>query len=74
LNRDSFTNYILAHLGSASFSGFQGTLDSFGMASATLDTLGPIPAGMVGNTAHFSFLNTSPVDFSANAVGILIQP
>ncbi len=74
LNRDAFTDLILANLNNTTFDQFQGSFDANGMASAVLDTLGPISSSLAGSTAHFSYLTTAPADFAADAVEVLILP
>lgn len=74
LNRDFFTNYIIANLSSPMFVNFLGALDGAGSGAATLDTLGPIPPVWVGRTTHFAFAVTATWNFASNTVAVKIVP
>jgi hypothetical protein len=72
LNRDWFTDFILARLNTIPFTNFWGTLDASGQGSARLNAP-PIP-GWAGVTMHFAFVTSNPWDFASNAVAIEIVP
>jgi hypothetical protein len=72
LNRDAFTNFVLANLNTSLFQDFSGSLDGSGHALATL-TAPPIPA-WIGTTAYFAFATVTPWDFASNAVAIEVVP
>jgi endonuclease I len=76
LNRDFFTDYILANPAAPYFTGFRGILDGSGRGAARFDTLGPLPAGLfpVGTTIHFAYTVTAPFDFVSNAIAIEVEP
>ena len=74
LNRDWYMNRILSQLNGPSFSGFLGTLDGAGQATATFDTLGPLPPSMVGMRLDFAYLLKGPFDFVSNPVPVVIIP
>ena len=74
LNRDGFTQFVIQNTNGPGFQGFAGSLDANGFASATIDTLGPIPASLVGRTAHFAFVTLNPIDFASNPVAVRIMP
>ena len=74
LNRDNFTQFVIQNTNGPGFQGFAGSLDANGFASATIDTLGPIPASLVGRTAHFAFVTLNPIDFASNPVAVRIMP
>lgn len=72
LNRDWFTDYILARLNTAVFSNFWGTLDAFGKGAAQLNAP-PIP-NWVGRTIHFAYTLNNPWNFASNPVGVEVVP
>ncbi len=72
LNRDWFTDYVLARLNTSTFSDFWGSLDPAGTAQAQLNAP-PIP-GWVGTTLHFAFALNAPWDFASNAVAVEVVP
>lgn len=72
LNRDWFTDYILANLNNAIFSSFLGTLDGTGRATAWLNTP-PIPT-WAGTTMHFAFATMNPYDFASIPLAVEIVP
>ncbi|MEW6071048.1 MAG: C25 family cysteine peptidase [Planctomycetota bacterium] len=74
LNWDSFTDMILAMVGSPYFVGFWGTLDGAGEATATLDTLGPLDASLIGLGASFAYGVLAPPDFVSNAFTVIFDP
>ena len=73
LNRDWFTDFILARLSSPVFAGFWGTLDAAGQAAAFLNAP-PLNPGWVGTTTHFAYALASPWDYSSRAAMIEIVP
>jgi len=72
LNRDWFSDYILANLGRPLFTDFWGALDSAGEAQAGLDAP-PLP-GWAGTTFNFAFCLSDPWDFASNAVAVEVVP
>jgi len=72
LNRDWFTNYILAHLNIPTFTGFWGRLDVMGNASAQLNV--PAVPGWIGRRLYFAYANATTWDFASNAVMVDIVP
>jgi hypothetical protein len=72
LNRDTFTNFVLARLNSLIFTDFLGTLDGSGKATARLN-VPPIP-GMAGTSMYFAFATAFPWDFASNAAEIYLDP
>jgi hypothetical protein len=72
LNRDWFTDFILARLNTTLFTGFQGQLDAAGGATARLNA--PALSGWVGLKMHFAYATVLPYDFASNAVLIEIVP
>jgi len=73
LNRDWFTDYILARLNTSMFSAFWGTLDSTGKATASLNAL-PVQPGWIGRTIHFAFATAFPWDYVSNPAAVEIVP
>lgn len=74
LNRDWLTDFVLSHMGLPHFSGFSGSLDTTGSATARLDTRGPVNPYFLGKTLTFAFATTSPWDFASNAVNVDVLP
>jgi len=75
LNRDFVFDFIRNNFGSPLFTGFLGTLDAAGQATAVFDTMGPIPGVLPpGTTLHFAFTTVNPYDFQSNAVAVDIVP
>ena len=71
-NQDQAFNYIRNHLNNSMFINFQGTFDGSGQATATFDTLGPVPPVVSpGAIFNFAYTTISPFDFQSNAVEIL---
>jgi len=73
LNRDWFTDFILARLNTTVFAGFWGTFDATGRAAAALNAP-PLQPGWIGKTLHFAYATASPWDYVSNAVPIEIVP
>lgn len=73
LNRDWFTDFILARLNSGLFQNFQGTLDASGQGAAQLNAP-PFSPTWVGTTMHYAFATTYPFDYASNAVAVEIVP
>ena len=72
VNFDSLTNIVVNNLNTPAFSGFLGSLDSQGRASATFDTivaLGPIAIGL---EVTFAYVLTLPIDFASNPVTVTV--
>ena len=77
INWDLLTNFVLAFLNTPIFQNFLGTLDAAGSASATFDTLGPLPKGTAGVVMSFAYAlpYSAPGGwFASNAVDIEIIP
>ncbi len=72
LNRDWFTNYILARLNTAVFTDFDGTFDGAGNAAAQLNAP-PIPT-WIGTTMHYAWAVKNPWDQASNPVEIVVDP
>ena len=73
LNRDWFTDFLLARLNTHPFTGFWGTLGPDGSESAFLNA--PVlNAGWVGTTMHLAFATANPWDYSSNAAAIEFVP
>ena len=73
LNRDAFSDYILAHCNDPVFIDFRGTLDADGRGTAVLDAPGPLPLP-AGRIMYLSLTTLSPFDLQSNPVGIVITP
>lgn len=71
LNSDAFSLTVRDTINQGPFRDFAGTLDNSGTAIATLQ-LGPINAGMLGETMHFAYLQMNPLGFPSNPVAILL--
>ena len=74
LNWDVFTNIGLSLINTPMMAGFAGNLDGQGLATAKLDTLGPLPGGSAGITLYFAFMCFHPFDFVSNSIAIEIVP
>jgi len=74
LNRDWFTDFVLANLNGAFFVDFYGNLNGAGQGAATLDTLGPFSTYFIGRTLHFAWAAIAPLDFASNAVAVDVVP
>jgi len=72
LNRDWFTNWIIANLQLPVFSNFWGTLDGAGHAVAPMNV--PTIPTWVGTTMYFAFATANPWDFASNAVVVAVVP
>jgi hypothetical protein len=73
INRDAFTNFILANLNGQLFADFRGVLDGSGQAGASLNAP-PLPPAYVGRKMDFAFALMNPFDFASNAVRVEIVP
>lgn len=76
LNRDGFTYATRTNANTPAFQKFQGVLDATGSASATMDTLGPLPPSTIGFQLDFALLvlgNSWPV-YASNPTGVSILP
>jgi hypothetical protein len=69
INFDLLTYTILDLLNTALFTGFLGTLDSFGAATAQLNSPA-LPPGYVGLKIHFAFCLNDPYDFVSNPLEV----
>jgi len=72
LNRDWFTDFVIARLNTYTFADFWGTLDTSGNAQARLNA--PPVAGWIGTTLYFAYALPSPWDFASNAVAVTVVP
>lgn len=72
LNFDDFLLFTIS--GDPHFMNFAGTLDLLGRASASISTLGPLPPGFAGFTAHFAYVVLAPLDFASNPVPLTVIP
>jgi hypothetical protein len=72
VNWDLFTNMVISLANSSVFSDFMGTLDSKGMASATLNL--PAVPGTAGIVMTFSYALNGPWDFVSNPFEVEIVP
>jgi hypothetical protein len=72
LNRDWFTDFILARLNSGPFQEFFGSLNASGSATAQLNAP-PVP-GYAGVTMHYAYALNNPWDFVSNPVAIEVVP
>ncbi|MHC4944911.1 MAG: right-handed parallel beta-helix repeat-containing protein, partial [Planctomycetota bacterium] len=70
LNWDSFTDLVFGLLNTQFFSGFLGTLDGNGQATAQLN-VPPVP-GLAGTTMYYAYCLNSPFDFVSNPIPIEI--
>jgi len=74
LNRDGLTQFVLNNITGPWFTGFQGTLDAAGSATAQLDTLGSLPPSFAGATIHFAAATSYPWDFASNPIAVEVEP
>ena len=70
---DGFTNAALGVTNTAAFDRFFGLLDSSGCASARFDTLGPLPAGLMGLELSFAYVLLTPMDSASNAIVVAVE-
>ncbi|MBU0754204.1 MAG: right-handed parallel beta-helix repeat-containing protein, partial [Planctomycetes bacterium] len=73
LNCDFFTDFVVANMNSSFFDDFFGALDENGAATATVDTLVPIPDA-VGAKLYFAYALGYPWEFASNPVVIDLVP
>ncbi len=73
LNWDLFSDVALSLVNTPVFAAFAGTLDGAGRATATFDTLGPVPVA-TGLTLHFAYGLRSPWDVASNPVAVRFSP
>jgi hypothetical protein len=73
LNKDSITQFVYDNLNTAMFTNFQGTLDGSGKATATLNVPMAVPL-LPGTVLNFAFITFSPIDYSSNAIDVVILP
>lgn len=76
LNRDWFTDWIISSANSSRLVQFKGTLDAAGCGTARLETLGPLPSGILpaGAVMYYAYALKSPFDYTSNAITIEIEP
>ena len=72
-HRDVFSDLALSLENTPVFTGFLGTLDGAGRATAKLDTLVPVPV-VLGLTLHFAYGLHGPWNFASNAVAVRFSP
>lgn len=70
---DPFTSMALGLVNTPIFQNFMGQLDANGEASATFDTLGPLPLGVAGIAMYFAYV-TEGWNFVSNVTKIHIDP
>ena len=70
LNRDWFSDYILARLNTPTFTSFRGTLDAQGAATALLNA--PPKPGWGGTVMSFAFCTALPYDYASNPVEVVV--
>jgi hypothetical protein len=70
LNPDAFMGHARRNANTPQFSGFVGTLDASGRATARLD-LDALPS-LQGATLDFAFLCSGPFDFVSNPTGVSV--
>ena len=73
LNWDIFTSLVIDLINTPVFSNFLGKLNGNGSATATFDTIAPLP-GTAGLNIHFAYALNNPWNFASNPVGIEIVP
>ncbi len=72
LNRDWFTDFVLARLGQPAFGEFWGTLD--GAGQATVHFYAPSFSSLWAETdIYFAFATLSPWDFASKAVAVEVE-
>ncbi len=69
---DGFTGLILDSLAGPALTNFLGTLNAAGDATASFDTMIPVPAGLLGLELHFAWLTLSPMDHVSEAVKVRV--
>jgi len=74
LNRDWFTDLLIARLSWPSYQGFYGTLNSGGCAIAQTSAPAGALTNLVGSTMSFAFGVNNPWDFASTAVDIAVEP
>jgi hypothetical protein len=76
LNWDVFSNIVVNYANTPNFFGFHGTLDFEGSNKAQLNTLGPLPAGMLGAQFSFAYVLLAPpaIDFASNPLTFAVEP
>lgn len=73
LNYDAFMVLVVSLWNTPACMNFMGSLDAQGRSAATFDSLGPINPSFVGQTMHFAFLLTTPIDYASGAAGVPID-
>ena len=75
LNPDTWTSWSMSAASDPWLPGFRGTLDAFGVATASIDTRGPLPTSWLGTriTVTAVVWDGSAVVFSANPVEIEVR-
>jgi hypothetical protein len=74
LNYDPIFARILAQSGSTMFSGFDGTLDVAGQATAILNAPAPLPSSLAGMHFDFAYTLVNPFDFQSHTVWLEVGP
>ena len=74
VNRDWFTDIIIDHMNTFTFSDFWGSLDGSGHAQARLNLGFPLPDWTVGKIMSFAFVTRNPWDFASSPVNVVILP
>jgi len=74
INWDLYSNIVFAALNGPMFSNFMNTLNGSGMATATLNTFGPLPPAAAGLTMYYAYALNGPWNFVSNPAVIEIAP
>jgi hypothetical protein len=74
LNSDGLTSFIFNNPTAPGITGSRGHLDALGNANPSLDSMGPLPSSMSGRTLHFAFALVNPIEFTSNAVAVVVLP
>jgi len=72
LNMDVFTDIVLQLINTPVFSNFMGKLDANGRSYAVLDSMGPLPAQMVGLVMYFAYALNNPWNYVSTPVVVQI--
>jgi len=75
MNRDWFTNIVIANLNTNLFQSFRGVLDASGQALATMDTATavPLPPGLMGTKLWFSAVIGQPYELATNSEVLVVM-
>lgn len=73
VNWDPFSEFVLSLVNTPVFPDFMGSLDIEGVATAKIDTLGPVP-NAAGATLYFAYGLRGPWNFASNGAAVEIVP